>query len=190
MATTDKLINGWLLLNEDAPLGTNYNDSKSCYQALIKNNVYQATDILFLCFATTTPTNADTMPKGNGSFYTVTMADGDHAGGYSNEDYLHFIIRDARKNNPDIKIGITLEWNNPLVLSNIFANKKYSDQENADQFAANLTVFLVNNHLDGFDVHWESPVCNTITTKQFKFLFTAIRAHFDKVKDRHLYLTL
>ncbi len=36
-----KLVNAWILLDEDAPGGTNYKSPNSCYQRLIQNNIYQ-----------------------------------------------------------------------------------------------------------------------------------------------------
>jgi hypothetical protein len=35
-------INAWIFLNEDEPPGTNYNNSNSCYQSLIKYKVYNS----------------------------------------------------------------------------------------------------------------------------------------------------
>jgi hypothetical protein len=62
---TTKMVNAWIFLNEDDPDGTTYNSPTSCYQTLIKNNVYRSVDLLYLCFATTIPTSAKSIPPGD-----------------------------------------------------------------------------------------------------------------------------
>ena len=180
------LVNAWLFLNEDAPSGSNYDTKGSCYQTLISNNVYQAVDILYLCFVTT-------VPASNNPFYTVEIGSAAHPGGLTNQDYMSYVLRDARQNNPKIKIAVTLDWGQPDILSNIFSNTKYSDQQNAQGFAANLAAYLLKCGLDGFDVDWEHPVSTAITTSQFQLLFDSIRAAFAKLEQqtgKHYYLTL
>jgi hypothetical protein len=196
MATTTPLVNAWIFLNEDEPVvngqPVGYNDPLSCYQTLIQNNVYQAVDILNLSFVTTLPTSASTIPTGDGSSYTIEMGaiSPPHPGGLTNQDYMNNIIRDSRANNPEIKLAVTLNWGDANVLSNIFLNTNVTPQQNAENFAANLTAYLNAMGLDGFDIDWESPISGSITTEQFALLSDAIRASFDTVTDRHLYLTL
>src|SRR6185295_1801119 len=99
--STAKLVNAWILLSEDDPTDqTPYSDPSSAYQSLIKNNVYQCVDILFLCFFNTVPTGPNTIPKGDGSSYTVQVLAANHPGGATNQDYMNYVTRDAKKNNP------------------------------------------------------------------------------------------
>ncbi len=186
MASESKLVNAWIFLNEDEPSGSDYNTPGSSYQTLITNNVYQAVDILFLCFATTLPATSN-------PFYTIEIGAASHPHGLTNQDYMNYILRDARQNNPNIKIAMTLNWGTASVLSNIFANTHYTDQENAAGFAANLAAYMKQYDLDGFDVDWEAPICYAISREQFKLLFDNIRIAFDAlsvVTGKHYYLTL
>jgi len=193
MKTSIDLVNAWIFLNEDEPVvdghRLGYKDPGSSYQDLITNNVYQAVDILYLCFVTTTPTGLKTVPAGNGNSYTIRMGDASHPDGLTNQDYMNYILHDARRNHPNIKIAVTLEWGNPNVLSDIFSNTAYTDQENADHFAANLMAYIKAYDLDGFDIDWESPISGSITRHQFELLFTAIGEQFKK-QSRKYYLTL
>jgi hypothetical protein len=184
-----QLVNAWIFLNEDEPKGTNYNNSNSCYQTLIQNSVYQSVDILNLCFVTTLPTSAKTVPTGDGSSYTIQMGASSHPGGLTNQDYMNYIIRDARKSNSSIRIAVTLNWGDGNVLSNIFSNSNYSAQQNAENFAANLMAYLKKFDLDGFDIDWESPISDQTTQAQFALLVNAIGAQF-KQQDKPYYLTL
>lgn len=195
----NKLVNAWIYMGEKDPVVggkvIGYNDPASSYQALIKNNIYQSVDILSICFMNTVPTGPKTVPAGDGSSYTVTMAlgvdgGGHHPNGWTNEDYMNFVIRDGRKNNPKIKIMVTLLWGEDDVLSRIFSNKKQSDQVNADKFAANLVAYLKSKKLDGFDIDWESNMYGPISQDQCKILFNSIGAAFKKQTDKHYYFTI
>lgn len=188
MKTTPKLVNAWIYLNEDEPKGSNYNTPTSSYKQLIVNNVYQSVDILFICFAVTLPTSKTTIPAGNGDFYTLQMGTASHPGGLTNQDYMNKVIQDARKNNPDIKIAMTLIWGDGDTISNIFKNPHFTAQQNADNFAANLLSYLQYYNLDGFDVDWESPLSDT-KKEQFTMLFTSIGKLFQKQAKKY-YLTL
>lgn len=191
MSTATSQVNAWIFLNEDEPPNTNYNSPNSCYQTLIQNNVYQSVDMLFICFVSTTPTGNDTYPVGNGDSYTLEMAAVPHPGGLTNQDYMKFVIRDARANNPNIKFGVTLNWGDGNLLSNIFSNTNYSDQQNADNFAANLMAYLEYYELDGFDIDWEYPISNQTTQSQFSLLINAIGQQFkNNASQKHYYLTL
>jgi hypothetical protein len=110
MSTNTQLVNAWIFLNEDEPAGTNYNSPNSCYQTLIQNSIYQSVDILNICFVTTLPTSTSTVPVGDGSSYTIEMGASSHSGGLTNQDYMNYVIRDARASNPNIKFAITLNW--------------------------------------------------------------------------------
>lgn len=185
MNANNQLVNAWIFLNEDEPQGTNYNSPNSCYQTLIKNNVYQSVDILYLCFVTTLPTSSDTIPTGDGSSYTIAMGAPAH-----NQPYMDNLLHDAPLNNPNIKIAVTLQYGDGSVLSNIFSNTNFSDQENADNFAANLMAYLQSFGLDGFDLDWESPVSDVTTKNQFALLINAIGKVFQQQTNKHYYLTL
>src|SRR5580704_11504427 len=185
-----KMVTAWIFLNEDEPDGTTYNSPTSCYQTLIKNNVYQSVDLLYLCFATTIPTSAKSIPPGDGSSYTIEMGASNHRDGLTNQDYMNYIIRDSKKSNPNIKIAMTLEYGNANVLSQIFPDPANPDQQSADKFAANLMAYLKHYAIDGFDLDWEYPICDTTTQAQFRLLIDAIGAQFKRQKDKHYYLTL
>jgi hypothetical protein len=103
---------------------------------------------------------------------------------------MDFIIRDAHKVNPGIKIAMTLVWGDGDVIANIFSNTKVTPQQNADAFAANLVAYLRYYKIDGFDIDWESPLSDETTEDQFKLLIDAVGAAFKKQSDKHFYLTL
>ena len=193
MASGDQLVNAWILLSEDDPPGAPYDNSQSAYQALIKNDVYSSVDMLFLCFVTTVPTGSDTVPTGDGSSFTIQIEPADnppHPDGLTNQQYMNWVLRDAKNNNPNIKFMVTLDWGTVTVLQNIFSLKDHTDQQNADNFADNLMAYLKAYGLDGFDMDWEKPAYNALTADQFAMLLKAIRARFDQETDKHYYLTL
>src|SRR5579863_1236274 len=134
--STTQMVNAWIFLNEDEPKGTNYRSPNSCFQTLIDNGVYKSVDMLNLCFATTVPTGPNTVPKGDGSSYTLEMGASSHPGGLTNQDYMNYVIQDARKANSGIKIAMTLVWGDGDVIANIFSNTKVTPQQNAEAFAA------------------------------------------------------
>src|ERR1044072_2485923 len=192
-ASGEQLVNAWILLSEDDPPGVPYGNSQSAYQALIKNNVYQSVDVLFICFVTTVPTGSDTVPKGDGSSFTVQIEPAvkpPHPDGLTNQQYMNWVLRDAKNNNPNIKFMVTLDWGQEIILQNIFSPKGYTDQQNADNFADNLMAYLKAYGLDGFDMDWEKPAYYALTPDQFAMLLKAIRARFDQETDKHYYLTL
>ncbi|TDR81548.1 jacalin-like lectin [Paludibacterium purpuratum] len=181
--TPAKSVNAWIYLDEDEPAQTGYNSPDSCYQTLIRYDVYRATDMLNICF-----------------FNTVTLADGSysivignidkqHPGGGTNADYLKWVVRDARKTNPEIKILATLGYG-ANELNGIFSGPQSSWPASTAAFGKNLLTYLQQHDLDGFDVDWEAELDSSLTRQQFGMLFTAIRHAFDTAKDRYYYLTL
>jgi hypothetical protein len=190
-AMNAKMVNAWMLVIEDDPDGTDYNSPDSCYQRLIKDNIYQAVDLLYLGVADTVPTSTKTVPAGDGSSYTIEIrGTNDHPNGLTNQDYMNYVMRDAKKSNPKIKIAVMLDYGDPNALSQIFPDPANPDAANADKFAANLMSYLKHYDLDGFDLDWERPICNTTTQAQFRLLIDAIGAQFKRQKDKRYYLTL
>lgn len=196
MATTPKLVNAWILLSEDDPevngRPVGYDDPRSAYQRLITSDVYRAVDILFLCFAAPVPTNSVTIPAGSGDFYTLEIgcACPPHPGGLTNQNYMEHVIRDARANNPELKICMTLDYGGTgEQIANVFRNFSHTPEENAEAFASNLMAYLEHYDLDGFDVDWESSLSDVTTQEQFKVLFTAIGNRFRSAGKKY-YLTL
>jgi hypothetical protein len=179
MTNPAKALNAWLYLNEDEPSGTNYTSTNSCYQTLITYGVYNAVNMLGICFFTTT---------GPANNLTLAIGSGTHPGGYTNAQYLQWITRDARATNPNIKLLATLDygtnWFAPL-----FSGPQSGWQSQVNTFASNLLAYLQANNLDGFDIDWEWPLCNDITQQQFAMLFQAIRAAFNTSTGKYFYLT-
>ena len=132
----------------------------------------------------------DTVPVGNDTAYTIIMDPVPHSDGLTNRDYMSNVISDARRNNPNIKIAVTLNYGAGLLISNIFSTSNYSPEEAAEHFAANLMVYLKTYDLDGFDIDWEYPISRTTTKEQFILLVNAIGAEFRQQTNKHYYLTL
>lgn len=174
----------------DSP-NTSYNTSSSPYQALIQNNVYQSVDMLLMAFVETIPTGPNTIPPGNGTSYTIVMQSISHPNGLTNQDYMNYVMYDARKNNPNIKFAVTLDYGGTgNQISSIFSIGTNSPQQNANNFAANLMAYLQYYNLDGFDVDWEGTNSGKITQSQFGLFFDAIRAQFKQQTNKYYYLTL
>jgi len=186
-----KMVNAWMLLIEDDPDGTDYNSPDSCYQRLIKENIYRAVDLLYLGVADTVRTSTKTVPAGDGSSYTIEIRGvSTHPNGLTNQDYMNYVMRDAKKSNPKIKIAIMLDYGFGNALSQIFPNPANPDAASADKFAANLMSYLKHYDLDGFDLDWEDPISDSTTQDQFRLLIDAIGAQFKRQTDKHYYLTL
>lgn len=191
MNTSTKNVNAWILLDEDNPKGSSYKTPLSCYQTLIDYGVYKSIDVLNICFFITLPTTNKTVPVGDGTSYTLQIGNATsvHHDGSTTQQYLNWMISDARKTNPDIKLLATLGYGNNS-LNGIFSNDHKTPEQNAIDFANNLLTYLAKYDLDGFDIDWESPVNYSITQKQFAILFTAIRKAFNNQNTKQYYLTL
>jgi len=181
--TPAQSVNAWIYLDEDEPSGTGYSDPTSCYQTLITYGVYGSTDMLNVCFF-------NTVRLGDGT-YTIQIGNIDkvHPGGGTNADYLQWVVRDARKVNPEIKILATLGYGAD-EFTGIFAGPESVWEASALAFGKNLLAYLRAHDLDGFDVDWEDPLDSSLTQQQFGILFRAIRAAFDEARDKYYYLTL
>jgi len=187
MSTNAKAVNAWIFLLEDEPENASYKSPSSCYQSLIDYGVYSCTDMVNICWVDTAPTSATTVPAGDGSTHTVQLQPGTHPDGSTNQDYMNWLIADARRVNPDVKILVTLGYGDNEI-TQIFSSDQSQWQRNATAFANNLLAYLDHYGLDGFDVDWESPLSDNGTSQQFAMLFTAIRAAFDA--QGKYYLTL
>jgi hypothetical protein len=174
------MCNAWIFLNEDEPAGTNYNSPTSAFQRLISNGLYQANDVINLCFVDIVPTSSDTIPPGNGSSYTLFLDKVTHPADPNgtvptNQDYMEWIVRDAKKANPKIKVCLTLLFGKQHMISQIYPDPNNPDQASADAFANNVVTYLKHYGLDGFDIDWEWDYLSDDTTQaQFKTTFSAV----------------
>lgn len=178
--------NAWLYLNEDEPSGTNYNSPNSCFQSLIKYNVYNCINFLGIAFF-------EVVPGSNG--FTIQIGNGCHLGNLdnpnkllSNQDYLQYVLRDARQVNPNIKFLATMVYSGNQTLAAIFSCGG-DPQTQATTFANNLVTYLQTNGMNGIDIDWEGDVADLITQTQFQILFSTIRKVFDAQTEKY-YLTM
>jgi hypothetical protein len=169
MADLQYGINAWIFLNEDEPSGTNYNSSNSCFQSLIRYKTYNSVDFLGIAFFEVI---------GSVGNYTIEIGSSSHDGGLSNQDYLNYVLRDARQVNPGIKFLATMVYSGNNTLTKIFSGGG-DPQAQATAFANNLVSYLQSNGMNGLDIDWEGDVTN-LTQTQFKILFSTIRQVFDQ----------
>ena len=128
-------INAWMML-QDEPSGSCYSDPDSCYQALIKNDVYQSIDVLFVAFV-------KTVEGSNG--WTIEIPPGTHCGGtVTSQQYLEYVVRDARQQNPGIRIAVTLGYGNGSNISQIFPDPDHPDEP---RHPPTLQIFDTCTHL-------------------------------------------
>jgi hypothetical protein len=172
--------NAWIFLNEDNPTGTNYNDPTSQYQRIISEGLYELSDMISLCFVDIVPTSADTIPAGDGSSYTLFLDAVTHPAGPNgemptNQDYMEWIVRDAKQANPKIKVLLTLLYGKQHMISQIYPDPANPDAASAQAFANNVVTYLQHYNLDGFDIDWEWDYLSDDTTQaQFKTTFSAV----------------
>lgn len=170
-------LNAWIFLNEDEPPGTNYNSADSCYQSLIKYNVYQHINFLGIAFF-------EVVAASNGSTIQIGTISPPHPGGLTNQDYLNDILANARQVNPNIKFLATMVYSGSNTLAAVFSGTG-DPQTEANTFAANLVTYLQANGMNGLDVDWEGDVSGALTESQFQMLFTAIRTAFDQQTEKY-----
>ena len=192
--TLPPLCNAWIFLNEDEPNDASgnpvgYNDPSSSYQRLITHKIYGAVDMLCICFAEAVQTSPTSVPSGTGDSYTLQMGDGQHPGGLTNQDYLTYVIRDARAVNPGVKLLMTLVWGDGNEINAIFQNNGAGDAANAAAFASNLVAYLKYYGLDGFDIDWESPLSDDTSEAHMTALLEAIGDQFSHQSGKY-WLTL
>lgn len=150
--------------------------------------MYNYTDMVSICWVNTVPTSASTVPTGDGSTYTVELQSGTHPDGSSNQQYMEWLIQDARSANPNIKLLVMLGYGADEI-TQIFSSDHSQWQQNATDYANNLVAYLQQYDLDGFDVDWEPAFSDNGTPEQFHILFTAIRAAFN-AQSKKYYLVL
>lgn len=194
LSSLPALCNAWIFLNEDEPTDASgnpvgYNDPSSSYQRMITHKIYAAVDMLCICFAEAVPTSPMTVPSGTGDSYTLQIGASPHPDGLTNQDYLTYVIRDARAVNPDIKLLMTLVWGNGEEINAIFQNNGQSDAANAAAFARNLVAYLQHYGLDGFDIDWEYPLSSDTSEAHMTALLTAIGDQFAHQSGKY-WLTL
>jgi hypothetical protein len=189
-------VNAWIELDDDEPRGAGYADPGSSFQRLIDKNIYQSVDILSICFVLIVPT---TTPG------TIHVVDGftlqydptkKHPKGLSDIDYAGFVVRDAKKNNPNIKcISMLLAGESDLAgkqISQIFANlpppppDRWPEMEAcASAFAKNVVAFFKHYGFHGFEIDWESDIADGTTERQLNALAYALRREF---RDEYLFV--
>ena len=195
MNTPSQSVNAWLLLGEDDPDDSNYKSADSAYQSLVKYGVYRSADMVNICFFVTVATGKDTVPAGDGTSYTIEIGNKDAThppktpGAPTTGQYLLWMIEDARKQNPGIKLLCTLNWGDGQTISRIFSTGK-TPVDSATAFAKNLMAYFDHYGLDGLDIDWESPLSDDTSTQQLDLLLNAVRAQYKTRPSRQYYLTL
>ncbi|HSE18696.1 MAG TPA: glycosyl hydrolase family 18 protein [Pyrinomonadaceae bacterium] len=179
MANLPYGINAWIFLNEDEPPNTNYNSSNSCFQSLIQYQTYNSVTFLGIAFF-------EVVAASNGS--TIQIGSSSHSGGLTNQDYLNFVLRDARQVNPNIKFLATMVYSGDKTLAAVFSGGG-DTQAKATAFANNLVTYLQNNGMNGLDVDWEGDVSEYLTKPLFNTLFSTIRLVFDQQLPVKYYLS-
>jgi hypothetical protein len=70
---------------------------------------------------------------------------------------LAMIVKDAKSQNPNIKIFATLAWTTQIYDDLVTI---IGDSNKLSAFASNISSYLTNNNMDGFDIDWEYPISN------------------------------
>ena len=185
------LANAWLYLCEEEqnPPGTNYFSPNNCYQRLLTENVYQCVDMLLI-------SNVTTVAAEDAKSYSIAIKKDPHPPAYTNQQYMDFVLLNARQNNPALKILVTLEFGDENnrgtgdIIERVFSIPGYSPQQNAQNFASNLMRYLENFNLDGFDIDWEYPLSDVTTKEHFGYFINAIGALFKQQATKKYYLTI
>ena len=188
MNTPSQSVNAWILPSEDDPAGTNYTSPNSSYQNLITYGVYNYLDMVNICFFNTVPTSSTTVPTGKGTTYTIELPEASHPCGYTNQQYMGWIIQDARNANPSIKILATLGYGGN-EFTQIFSGPESGWPAQAASYANNVVAYLKNYGLNGFDIDWEYKLSTYTPTKQMSYVLQALRTAFDAQPEIY-YLTL
>lgn len=180
MSNPAQSVNAWIFVGEDEPQGTSYKSSNSCYQSLITYGVYNSVDMLIIC-------SVNTVPVGSPPTYTIDLGTNSHPNHYTNQNYMDWIMRDARAANPNIKILIELACGGN-EFTQIFSTDNTQWSKEAAAYAQNVLTYLQQNNLDGFDIDWE-PSLSSTSKEQTSHVLTALRNAFNTPSKRYL-LTL
>lgn len=187
MNTPVNSCNAWIFLLEDDPSGYYYKTPGSSYQNLIDYKVYNQVDMLFMCFVDTVPTSADTVPTqaqaGNG--FTIQMQQDKHKDGTPNQQYMTWVMEDARAINPEIKILVTMGYADD-EFSQIFGSDSSQWPAEATAYAKNIVTYLKHYNLDGFDIDWEGGFSYATSLEQNTLLLNAIRSEMNAVNPDYL----
>ncbi|MFZ2405900.1 MAG: glycosyl hydrolase family 18 protein, partial [Methylobacter sp.] len=137
----------------------------------------------------------DTVPVGDGSSYTIEIGNKNithppkTSGAPTTEQYLLWLIEDARKQNPGIKLLTTLNWGDGQTISRIFSVGN-TPEESAAAFAKNLLAYYDHYGLDGLDIDWEYPLSNETSTQQLNLLLNAVQTEYKAHAPKQYFLTL
>lgn len=164
--TPQNLSNAWIYLEHDI-FGTKYDDPDSSYQSLIKYDVYQSIDILYMYSVKIVPTSAYTIPQGDGSSYTLQT---------DSPIYMKNLTRDAKENNSNIKLGVTLASNDKNMINQLFVSD--DPKRDINRFASNLYGFMSYYKLNALDVFWDNPISEATGIDHFKYFFSIISENF------------
>lgn len=175
MASLQNGVNAWIFLNEDEPPLSFYCSPDSCFQALIRYQVYKSVDFLGIAFF-------EVVEAKDFSGSTIQI------GGAHNDSYLNAVLTDASRINPNIRFLATMVYSGSNTLASIFQSGG-DPQALATAFANNLVKYLQQMGMHGIDVDWESDVSELMTQEQFKILFSTIRKVFDQQQTKY-YLTM
>lgn len=136
-------IGAWLT-SELHPTGATYSSPNSNFSSLKQNGIYNSLDYLSI------------------GWFGVDMSNPSSPTLSTSNTYLAKQVADARAQNPDIIIFALLAYTSEITTS---LQKIISDSSLLTTFANNVTTFLKEYHLDGFDIDWEQPTSN-LTNQQ------------------------
>lgn len=197
MPTPAQSLNAWIFVGEDDPEDTTYFSPNSSYQSAVRNGVYRSADMVNICFFNTVPTGPGTVPSSSqAQGYTIQIAGADDIhpkgapSGPTTQQYLEQFIRDARAQNPAIRLLVTPVWGDADTIARIFSTPGWPPAKCAQTFAANLVTFLQHYGLNGLDIDWESPLSYGTSPDQLNALLAAVKAEYAKNAPRLYYLTM
>jgi hypothetical protein len=176
-----KYVNAWIELDEDQPPGRGYSDPTSSFQRLIRKNVYQSVDLLFITFILIVPTTTPDVIHVVDGFTLQYDPTPKHPGKLSDIDYARMVMADAKKNNPKIRfLAMLLPTGGGTQISQIFkgATSPEEREARATDFAKNAVAFLKANDFHGFEIDWEYPIAGGTTQEQLEALAYGLKGQF------------
>lgn len=158
--TTNHTFNGaigaWIDSELHPKSATTPASPNSNFVSVKLNNVYKSLD--YLCIA----------------WYGVDMTNPKQPTISTGNKGLQMIVKDAKTQNPNIKLFATLAFTNE-ILSNL--QTIIDNPTTLQAFATNIATYLGNNNMNGFDIDWESPISNLTSTQSSAWL-KALRQAF------------